>query len=92
MKAKQTYTAEFRAAAAADEQRSRTCRLPLRYRPVHGHGTPRTPAIARRYALLASVIETCRLCVASIIDLLADSINAARSDLPAPAPQAIRAA
>ena len=47
------------------------------------HGT-RTPAGSRGYALLASVIETCRLRAASAIDLLAQTIDAARKGLPAP--------
>ena len=47
------------------------------------HGT-RTPASSRGYALLASVIETCRLRAASAIDLLAQTIDAARKGLPAP--------
>ena len=48
-----------------------------------GHGT-RTPVTSRGYALLASVIETCRLRSASVIDLLAQAIDAARKGLPAP--------
>jgi len=48
-----------------------------------GHGT-RTPVTSRGYALLASVIETCRLRAASIIDLLAHAIDAARRGWPAP--------
>jgi transposase len=55
------------------------------------HGT-RTPTSSRGYALLASVIETCRLRSASIIDLLAQVIDAARRGLPAPALPAIPAA
>ena len=47
------------------------------------HGT-RTPVTSRGYALLASVIETCRLRTASVIDLLAHAIDAARKGLPAP--------
>ena len=47
------------------------------------HGT-RTPITSRGYALLASVIETCRLRAASVIDLLAQAIDAARKGLPAP--------
>ena len=47
------------------------------------HGT-RTPVTSRGYALLASVIETCRLRAASVIDLLAQAIDAARRGLPAP--------
>ena len=47
------------------------------------HGN-RTPAGSRGYALLASVIETCRLRSASVIDLLAQAIDAARKGLPAP--------
>jgi transposase len=44
----------------------------------------RTPVTSRGYALLASVIETCRLRSASVIDLLAHAIDAARRGLPAP--------
>ena len=55
------------------------------------HGT-RTPTSSRGYALLASVIETCRLRSASVIDLLADAIDAARRGLPVPALPAIPAA
>ena len=55
------------------------------------HGT-RTPVTSRGYALLASVIETCRLRAASVIDLLAGAIYAARRGLPAPALPAIPAA
>jgi transposase len=47
------------------------------------HGT-RTPVTSRGYALLASVIETCRLRSASVIDLLAQAIDAARKGLPVP--------
>ena len=47
------------------------------------HGT-RTPVTSRGYALLASVIETCRLRSADVIDLLARAIDAARKGLPAP--------
>ena len=54
------------------------------------HGT-RTPATSRGYALLASVIETCRLRSASVIDLLAQAIDAARKGLPAPPLPAIPA-
>jgi hypothetical protein len=52
------------------------------------HGT-RTPVTSRGYALLASVIETCRLRAASVIELLAHAIDAARKGLPAPALPAI---
>ena len=48
-----------------------------------GHGT-RTPAGSRGYAVLASVIETCRLRSASVIELLAQAIDAARKALPPP--------
>jgi transposase len=54
------------------------------------HGT-RTPASSRGYALLASVIETCRLRAASAIELLAQAIDAARNGLPAPKLPAIPA-
>jgi transposase-like protein len=47
------------------------------------HGT-RTPEGSRGYALLASVIETCRLRFASAIDMLAGTIHAARNGLPLP--------
>jgi transposase len=47
------------------------------------YGT-RTPVTSRGYALLASVIETCRLRAASVIELLAHAIDAARKGLPAP--------
>ena len=55
------------------------------------HGT-RTPTSSRGYALLASVIETCRLRAANVIDLLAGAIDAARRGLPAPPLPAIPAA
>ena len=54
------------------------------------HGT-RTPVTSRSYALLASVIETCRLRSASVIDLLAQAIDAARKGLPAPTMPAVPA-
>lgn len=54
------------------------------------HGT-RTPIASRGYALLASVIETCRLRSADVIDLLAQAIKAARKGLPAPPLPAIPA-
>ena len=54
------------------------------------HGT-RTPTSSRGYALLASVIETCRLRAANVIDLLAQAIDAARRGLPAPPLPAIPA-
>jgi transposase len=47
------------------------------------HGT-RTPEGSRGYALLASVIETCRLRFASPIDMLSGTIHAARNGLPLP--------
>jgi transposase-like protein len=47
------------------------------------HGT-RTPEGSRGYALLASIMETCRLRQASIIDLLTHSIDRARQGLPPP--------
>ena len=55
------------------------------------HAT-RTPTSSRGYALLASVIETCRLRSASVIDLLAQAIDAARRGSPAPVLPAIPAA
>ena len=54
------------------------------------HGS-RTPVTSRGYALLASVIETCRLRSADVIDLLAQAIDAARKGLPAPPLPAIPA-
>lgn len=47
------------------------------------HGT-RTPQGSRGYALLASVIQTCQLRKASVIDMLASTIHAARKGLPLP--------
>jgi transposase len=44
----------------------------------------RTPAGSRGYALLASVAQTCRLRSASVIDLLARVIDAARKGMPIP--------
>ena len=48
------------------------------------YGT-RTPVGSHSVALLASVIDTCRLRCASATDLLARAIHAARMGLPAPA-------
>ena len=48
------------------------------------YGT-RTPVGSHSVALLASVIDTCRLRRASATDLIARAIHAARMGLPAPA-------
>lgn len=54
------------------------------------YGT-RTLVGSNSLALLASVIDTCRLRGASVTDLLARAIHAARKGLPAPALQPIPA-
>ena len=73
----------------ADERRGRARSGTLRHHPAHQPWCSRTPITPRGYALLASVIETCRLRVSSVIDLLAKAIDAARRGLPAPGLAAI---
>ena len=59
--------------------------LPLTdYPGPNSYGT-RTPVGSHSVALLASVIDTCRLRCASATDFLARAIHAARLGLPAPA-------